>query len=48
MLPFRELNDEIMTNTDTSTTPIWPKSASIVSAATSGDRATSSMGLTYR
>jgi hypothetical protein len=36
MLPFSELNDEIMTKTDTSTTPARPKSAIIVSAATSG------------
>ena len=39
MLPFSELNDEIITNSDTSTTPARPKSAIIVSAATSGDRA---------
>ena len=36
MLPFSELNDEIITKTDTSTTPVRPKSAIMVSAATSG------------
>ena len=38
MLPFSELNDEIITNIETSTTPVRPNSASIVSAATSGVR----------
>ena len=38
MLPFSELNDEIITNTETSTTPVWENSAIIVSAATSGVR----------
>ena len=46
MLPLRELNDEIITNSDTRTTPTRPKSAIIVSAATSGDRPTASIGLT--
>ena len=46
MLPFSELNDEIMTNRDTRTTPIRPKIASIVSAAISRDCATVSIGLT--
>ena len=36
MLPFSELNEEIITKTDTSTTPARPKSAIMVSAATSG------------
>ena len=46
MLPFSELNDEIITNSETRTTPARPKSAIIVSAATSGERATDSIGLT--
>ena len=37
MLPFSELNEEIITNTETRTTPARPNSAIIVSAATSGD-----------
>ena len=48
MLPFSELNDEIMTNNDTRTTPLRPNSAIIVSAATSGERPTASIGITYR
>ena len=36
MLPFSELNEEIITNTETRTTPVRPNSAIIVSAATSG------------
>ena len=36
MLPFSELNEEIITKTDTRMTPVRPKSAIIVSAATSG------------
>ena len=46
MLPFSELNEEIITNTETSTTPARPKSAIIVSAATSGDRPMASIGIT--
>ncbi len=48
MLPLSELNDEIMTNTDTRTTPVWPNSVIIVSAATSGFRGSAiiSSGLT--
>jgi hypothetical protein len=40
--PFTALNDEIITNTDTADAPARPKSASMTSAATSGDRATAS------
>ena len=48
MLPLSELNEEIMTNSETSTTPVRPNTAIIVSAATSGERPTASIELTYR
>ena len=50
MLPLSELNDEIMTKIDTSTTPVRPNSAIIVSAATSGvaGLAIPVIGMTYR
>ena len=45
MMPFSELNDEIITNDETTTTPVRPKIAIIVSAATSGDRPIASTGI---
>jgi hypothetical protein len=38
MLPLSELNEEIITKIETRTTPLRPKSAIIVSAATRGVR----------
>ena len=37
MLPFTELNEEIITNSETRTTPARPNRVCITSAATSGD-----------
>ena len=46
MMPFSELNVEIITNDETTTTPVCPKIAIIVSAAISGDRPMASTAVT--
>ena len=46
MLPLTELNDEIITNSETRATPARPNRVCITSAATSGDRPMASTGRT--
>ena len=46
MLPISDPNVEIITTTEMNAAPAWPKSAAIVSAATSRDVCTFSIGFT--
>ena len=48
MLPISDPNVEIITTTEMNAAPAWPNIADIVSAATSRDVFTPSIGVRYR